>query len=177
MIAPALHIDFRGPPRSAGRWVGWLALAVAVFVVVAFSSHYSEVAQVHEAAQSRHDRLADRLRGSGLRRTAAPPDAQTLADVRRANAIIEQLVVPWDALFDAVESADLPGLAVLALTPNARDRSVRLAGEARSMEELLAYVDRMAAQPALNQVHLLGYRMVPREGVSVIAFTMAATWR
>ena len=50
MIAPALHIDFRGPPRSAGRWVGWLALAVAVFVVVAFSSHYSEVAQVHEAA-------------------------------------------------------------------------------------------------------------------------------
>lgn len=177
MNAPALQIDFRRPARSAGRWVGWLALAVAVVVVVAFSSHYSEVARIHEVAQSRHERLADRLHGSSLRRTAAPPDAQTLADVRRANAIIEQLVVPWDALFDAVESADLPGLAVLALTPNARDRSVRLAGEARSMDDLLAYADRLAAQPALSQVHLLGYRSVVREGVSVISFTMAATWR
>ena len=66
---------------------------------------------------------------------------------------------------------------MLALTPNARDRSVRLIGEARSMDELLAYADRLAAQPALSQVHLLGYRSVAREGVSVISFTMAATWR
>ncbi|MFM9915591.1 MAG: hypothetical protein ACKVOX_07275 [Rhizobacter sp.] len=154
-----------------------MALAAAMVAVVAFSDHYSEVAQVRDATQSRHDRLAERLRGSGLRRTDAPPDAQTLADVRRANAIIEQIVVPWEALFDAIEGADASGLGLLSLTPSARDRSLRLAGEARSMEELLAYVDRMAAQPALGQVHLQGYRTVVREGVPVLAFTLAATWR
>lgn len=176
MSRAALQIDFRRPARPAGRWLGWLALALAVPVVVAFSEAYREVEQLREAAQSRHDRLADRLRGSGLRRAAASPDAQLLADVRRANTIIDQIVVPWDALFEAVEGADARGLGVLALTPNARDRSLRLAGEARSMDELLAYVDRLAAQSALGRVHLLSYRTVAREGVSVISFTLAATW-
>ena len=106
-----------------------------------------------------------------------PPDASTLAASRRANAVIDQLSVPWADLFHAVEAADASGLAVLALTPNARDRTLRLAGEARSMGELLAYVERMAAQPTLRQVHLLGYSTAVRDGVSVVTFTLAATWR
>ena len=177
MRTPALRIDFRGPPRSGGRWIGWLALAGAVPLVIALSGAYSEVTQIHEAAVHRHDRLADRLRGGGVRRAVVPTDAQTLADVRRANLIVEQIVVPWDALFDAIEAADARGLGVLALTPNARDRSLRLIGEAKSVDEMLAYVDRMAAQPALGQVHLLGYRTVVRDGASVLAFTLAASWR
>lgn len=177
MKTAAIQIDFCRPDRSRGRWVGWLALAAAVAAVVMVSSTYSEVAQVHETAQSRHDRLVERLRGGGSRRAAVPPDAQTLADVRRVNTIIDQLVVPWDALFMAVEGADARSIGVLALAPNARDRSLRLSGEAPSMDELLDYVDRLAAQPALTQVHLLGYRTVVREGLSVLSFNLAATWR
>lgn len=177
MSSAPLRIDFRRPPRARGHWVGWLALALAVPAVVAVSRAYSEVAQRHEAAQSRHDRLAERLRGNGTRRAAAAPDAQTLADIGRANTVIEQLVVPWDALFDAIEGADARGLGLLSLTPNARDSSLRLAGEARSIDELLAYVDRLAAQPALREVHLLAYSTVVRDGASVLSYTLAATWR
>ena len=103
MRTPALRIDFRRSPRSGGRWIGWLALAGAVPLVIALSGAYSEVTQIHEAAVHRHDRLTDRLRGGGVRRAVVPTDAQTLADVRRANLIVEQIVVPWDALFDAIE--------------------------------------------------------------------------
>jgi hypothetical protein len=62
------------------------------------------------------------------------------------------------------------------MTPDAKERSLRLAGEARTMPELLAYVDRLAAQPGLRQVHLLGYDRVVREGTEVVAFTLLARW-
>ena len=45
------------------------------------------------------------------------------------------------------------------------------------MNDLLAYVGRVTEQPALSGVHLLGYNTVLREGVPVVAFTLAATWR
>ncbi len=181
MMHPALQLDFRRPAASRGRGVGWLALAAAVLGVIAVSQRYSDAAQAHDAALSRHEhleaRVQDRVLGSGSVRTAAAPDAKTLADIRRANAVIDQLTVPWDALFSAVEGADARGLGLLSLTPNARDRTLRLAGDARSMEELLAYVERMAMQQGLRQVHLLDYSPAVRDGVPVTSFTLAATWQ
>jgi len=177
MTTAALQLDFKRAPASRARWIGWLLLAAAVPAVILTSEAYSRAAQSWELAQSRNAHLQGRLQADSPRRAAAPPDAATLAAIRRANAVIDQLSVPWADLFDAVEAADARGLGVLSLTPNARDRSLRLVGEARSMAELLAYVERMAAQPALRQVHLLGYSTAVRDGVSVVSFTLAATWR
>ena len=177
MRSTALQLDFRRRARSPWRWLGGLLLVTAVLVGVAFSKQYGAVEQRHAAALERAASLNARQRATGPRRAAVVADPQALASLKRANVIIDQLTVPWDGLFDAFEAADSRELGLLSLTPNARDRSVRLAGEARSMNELLAYVDRAAAQPALGQVHLLGYNTVQRDGVSLLSFTLAATWR
>lgn len=177
MTTAALQLDFQRPPTTRARWVGWLLLAVAVPVVVLTAESYSRADQARALAQGRHEHLQARGQADRPQRAVAVPDADTLASVRRANAVIDQLSVPWGELFVAIEAADARGLGVLSLTPNARDRSLRLAGEARSMEDLLAYVQRMAAQPALQQVHLLAYGTAVREGVPVVSFTLAATWR
>ena len=175
-VAP-LQLDFRAPERPRWRWLGWALLVASVAVVLVFSEHVAEASQQHAKAQARNDQLSERLRDKTPRRAATAPDALTLAEVQRANRIIDQLTVPWDELFNAVEAADARGLAVLSLTPNALDRSLRLAGESRSMNELLAYVGRVAQQPGLSGVHLLAYNTVLRDGVPVVSFTLAATWR
>lgn len=177
MTARALQLDFRRPARSGWRWLGWALLAAAVAAALALGERHALLAQSHAAAQERHARLAERMRARAPQRATAAPDAQTLADIRRANLVIDQLTVPWDGLFDAVEAADARGLGLLALAPTARDRTLRLSGEVRSVLELLAYVERLAAQPALGQVHLLGYNSALREGTSIVTFTMAATWK
>lgn len=177
MTTAALQLDFQRPPASHARWVGWLLLAAAVPAVVLTAESYSGAEQAWMLAQGRHEQMQARGQADRPQRAVAPPDATTLASIRRANAVIDQLAVPWGELFDAIEAADARGLGLLSLTPNARDRSLRLAGEARSMEELLAYVQRMAAQPALRQVHLLGYGTVMRDGVPVVSFNLAATWQ
>lgn len=177
MRATPLQLDFLQRPTTGLRWVGWGVLVAAVGAVIACTQHYADEQQRHATAQDRHDRLDARMRATDPRRAVAVPDAQALADLRRANAIIDQLTVPWGELFDAADAADARGLGVLSLTPNARDHTVRMSGESRSMDELLAYLDRLAAQPALGQAHLLGYSSTQRDGVEVVSFTLAATWR
>ena len=181
MTPSALQLDFRRPGVSRGRWIGWGALMAAVVGVAVVSDAYSDAAHTHELAQSRHDRLEARLQqhtgGRDRNRSATIADVRTQADIRRANAVIDRLVVPWDELFNALEGADARGLGLLSLTPNARDRTVQLVGEARTMDALLAYVERMAMQSGLRQVHLQSYSVAARDGVPVVSFTLAATWQ
>lgn len=172
-----LQLDFKRRASGTWRWFGWALLLAAGVGAAALAERHAQLEQGHAAAQARHDRLSQQLRARAPRVAFASPDAKTAADVRRANAIIDQLTVPWDGLFDAVEAADARGLGLLALAPTARDRTLRLAGEARTVAELLAYVESLAAQPALGQVHLLGYNTAVRDGASIVSFTMAATWK
>ena len=176
MSAPPLHLDFVAAPVYRWRRWCWAALALMVVCVVVLAQLQSVVSERLEAAQARHDLLRERLRASGPR-VVPPADAQTTADILRANLVIDELVVPWERLFDAIEDADPGGLGALALTPNARDRTLRLTGEARDLNELLAYVDRMGAQSLLGEVHLQGYNTVVRDGHTVLSFTLAAVWR
>jgi hypothetical protein len=176
MSPPSLELDFRRPPRQRGRAAGWLLLAAATAVAVGLAEHQAGLTQHHALAQDALERATLRLQARAPRAPAAP-DAATLAALRRANAVIDQLTVPWDGLFEAVEGADARGLGLLSLSPGARERSLRLTGEARNVGELLAYVDRLAAQPALAQVHLQGYSSGVRDGTSIVSFTVGASWR
>lgn len=177
MSAAPLHLDFRRRPLDAWRWFGWLLLGMAVVALVLLAERHGQLTQDHAAARERLERLSGALRAREPQRRVATVDPKLLAAVRSANAVIDQLTVPWDGLFEAVEAADMRGVGLLALTPTARDRSLRVAGEARAMPELLAYVDRLAAQPSLGQVHLLGFNTAQRDGVPVLSFSLSATWR
>jgi hypothetical protein len=173
----AFEVDFRRAPRNAGRWAGWLLLVVACAVLAWLADGHAAVTEAHALAQEAHDFGAQRLRARQPASDTARADAQTLTELRRVNLVIDQLTVPWDGLFQAVEAADAKGLGVLSLTPSALDRTLRLGGEARNVGDVLSYVERLVAQPTLGAVHLQGYNTVQREGASVIGFTLAASWR
>jgi hypothetical protein len=176
-MATVLQLDFRRAPRDAWRWGGWALLAGAAAAAALLADRHATVAEAHALAQQAYDLSSQRLRARQPAPEAPRVDAQTLADLRRANLVIDQLTVPWDGLFEAVEAADAKGVGVLSLMPNARERTLRLAGEARNVGEVLGYVERLAGQSALGAVHLQGYNTVQREGASVIGFTLSASWR
>ncbi|WP_428423373.1 PilN domain-containing protein [Methylibium sp.] len=176
MSAVPLRLGFQAEPLARGHWPGWLALVLAVGLTAVLARQHLDTQERLGALQVRKDILEKRLQPARARGAAAP-DADTARQLRRANQIIDQLALPWDELFRAVEAADARSLGLLALAPNAQDRSLHLSGEARSVAELLAYVDRLAAQRGMSQVHLLDYETVVRDGSSVISFTLAAKWQ
>lgn len=170
-------LDFRAHATSAWRTLGWMALLVSLVACIWLAERLAQAADHRSAALGHQARLAEQLRVARPSPSSAAVEVQTAADIERANAVIDRLTVPWEELFDAIESADARGLGLLSLIPNARARSVRLSGESRSVADVMAYADRMAAQAALSQVHLLSYTTTVRGDVPVVTFTLAGTWR
>lgn len=176
MSATPLQLDFVRRASAPARVAAWVLLLLLASACVPLADAYTHAIEQRDRAQEKLDRLSRASQPRAVRRAVAP-DAQTLAELQRANGVIDQLTVPWEELFDTLEAADARRVAVLSVAPNARDHTLRLAGEARVMDDLLAYVSRLAERPTLAQVHLLGYSTTTRDGVPVISFTVAATWR
>ena len=171
----ALQIDFHPRAARAAPAFGWAALVVAGAAALVVGVHLKRSSDTVDELQSRHALLEARVQPPvGHAEAVGPELAHRIA---AANQAIDALAVPWAELFRSVESADARGLGVMSLVPNARTHLFRLSGEARSVPELFAYVDRLAALRVLEQVRLEGYETVQRDGVDVVSFSVAATWR
>lgn len=171
----ALQLDFHPRAARASRPVAWGALALACIAAGTAAWQLTRANEALSELRTRHDVLTARARPAPARAEVVAPElAHRIAS---ANQAIDALALPWDALFRSIESADARGLGVMSLVPDARTHLLRLSGEARSVPELLAYVDRLAALAALQDVHLEGYETVVRDGAGVVSFTVAATWR
>ena len=176
-VRTELLLDLRRCNFMRWRVLAWLALGVSAVAAALLARHDLRLTAQLEQLQDRNEALSARLHPPATRGVARVPDAREMVRIEHANAVIDQLAVPWGELFRALESADPRGTGLLSLSPNATDRSVRLSGEARTVADVVAYVDRVAAQPSLGQVHLVGYDTVARDGVQVISFTVSAKWK
>jgi len=111
----------------------------------------------------------------------APPQAPLSESTRReldaARRVLQELTLPWEALFGAIEASDGKGTALLAIEPDAGKRSVRISGEARSYPAILAFMQRLEASPTLSGVHLLTHQIREQEAGRPFHFTLAASWK
>jgi Tfp pilus assembly protein PilN len=173
-VSHRIDLEFVRPAWPRARAVGWLLLVAGCAGLAWRADVHAARGEALQRAQARHDALL--LRAQPSRTTADDDDEAGRLQVQRANAVIGRLALPWDALFDAIEGADARTLALLAIEPNARDGTVRISGEARSFSDLLAYIDRLAAQAGLSQVHLQNYEWQARGAARVVSFQVMARW-
>lgn len=170
-----MHLDFL-QPHAHRVGLGVLLLLVGAAVTgVLLVQHY----RVAREAALLDERISD---ASRMARRAMPQleprrvGGRALADeIRDANAVIERLNVPWDTLFRELETASGEGVALLAIQPDPASRKIRIAGEARKLEAVLDYVERLEARKGLTGVFLLGHEIrdaPPRP----VAFTINAQW-
>jgi len=178
MSQPPLRLDFCRPAMQRPGWLAWLLLAAALAAMAAVVNEQAQADDTVATLQQHHERLQARLHNKprsakGTERL----DAAAARRIQQANTAIDQMTIPWDGLFRTVEAADAREIGLLALVPNAQDRSLRLSGEARRIDDVLAYVDRLSTQAGLQGVHLLAYDTAEREGLAIVSFTLAAQWQ
>ena len=171
-----LHLDFQQPHARRNGMGALLLLVGAVAAALALAHQYRTARDTTQL----EERVADARR---LARRAMPPlDARVsrgralAEEIRDANAVIERMNVPWDALFHELEATEDEGVALLAIQPDAATRQVRISGEARKLDAVLGYVARLEARQGLRNVYLVGHevRDTPRRPV---AFSVSAEWK
>lgn len=129
---------------------------------------------VLQAEVARHDRAQRRARGEP---DAAPASPAAQQELRRADATIRQISLPWEPLFETLEITSGAGVALLSVQPDPKAEQVTISGEAKSYDELLSYTERLAQTKLLDRVYLTGHEVKQRDSVRPVAFSLAAHWQ
>jgi hypothetical protein len=166
-----LELDYLRQPRRA-RSTGYVVLAVALLIGAKQVDTYATAK--HDTAQMQA-RLA-RLESHGERSEKITlPDA-TVREIHRANDVLDQIALPWDRLFRAVESAAGDKVGLLGITPDPKTGTAEVAGEAVDLNAMFDYVKQLQRQPYLTRVYLLNQKLNDQDPQHPIRFTVTAAW-
>jgi hypothetical protein len=172
---PAMELDFARRGGSVSRF-GVLLLVTGVIAaggtIVAQRSISGEVA----ARETELEQLRSLSRRSLAAIDAREADSPELRDqIKRANEVLAQLNLPWASVFAAVESAQDPSVALLAVVPDPRARTVQIIGQGRDLAAILNYMRRLQ-DARLQDVVLATHEAKLKEPGQPVEFTLLARW-
>jgi Tfp pilus assembly protein PilN len=99
------------------------------------------------------------------------------AQAGAVNASVQQLNVPWRGLHDAVQAATPATIALLALEPDAKKSSVRITAEAKTSDDMIAYVEQLQRVEWFSAVLLARHEINEQDPNRPIRFQVDAQWR
>jgi hypothetical protein len=171
MNLPRLELDYVARPTRT-HWAGLLLLTAALGIAAKLGLHYRDI--LREKAQ------LEAVYGvaPAERATSPVPLPQNYAEqARTAQATVRQLSLPWSQLIRALEDAATQDVAVLQVQPEAQQQRVRITAEARNQDAMLEYLHKLAAAPALNNVHWTSHQVLAEDPQRPLQFSVLATFR
>lgn len=153
-------------PRARTDWRLWACIAIVGACAGLAGVYLWKMREQVVANQSRYDTL---LRAARDKRPRAPSTADVEAE-KHWSSLANEIRYPWDRVFQAVERADGADIELLELQPDKQAGSITLRGEARSNEALAAYLDRLAMQAVLQNVHLVRHQRAAHDRLEVLEF-------
>ena len=169
-----LNLDYaRGPFGAA--WLGWAVLAAGVLATSLAIYSFLDVSKELGDQESKLARL-QRKPGPALRGDLSAPEAKRYAEeIKFANAVAERLTYPWEELFTVLESTKT-SVALLALEPDVAKKLLRITIEAKNKSDMLAYMEELAANKQLVNVHLVDHQLQAQVPGQPVRFSLQASW-
>jgi len=163
---------FRAPPRLV-----FLAPAIVLLLATAAGQGQQYLERQAELA-ALQAATAARTQAPLTQRSAAPAPHIVIAPAQASavNAAVMQLNLPWRDLAEAVAGATPPSVALLSLEPDAKRRQLRITAEARSSDDMLAYVSRMQAEEGFSSVVLTRHEVMEQDPNRPLRFQISAQW-
>src|SRR5262245_55632341 len=173
-----LALDYRTGSGPAVRLARMAVLALGVGLLALTAVLLVQRWQVLSALRGQTEELRQMAKRSAGVLRARPGDApEAEAEIRRANTVLEQLNLPWPQLLDAIESTRGENVALLTIQPDARQRTVRVTAEAKSLGEALEYARRLGKDPRLKAVHFVNHEIVQQDAQKPVRVQLLGEWR
>lgn len=170
---PALQLDYQRKLKSFS-WGHAALLAAAMATVIATAIYYREL----RAKADDWDVKAERM--ERVSRPRGGPDGAAAADLalelKQANDVARQLTLPWERLFQALESVSGKDVSLLGLEPNTERKVVKIRGEAKNMAVLLDYIKRLEQCGAFGTVFLQNHMVQQQDPDQPVRFALLADW-
>lgn len=172
----ALDIDFIEHRRFASP-MSLLLFVVGVMAMGVVAVDYLDAHEELQRVEAQQVRLLRRVRHDAIpRQRENSPVAMAQTDAQSAERIVLQLNLPWDALLHELENLADPGIALLSIESQGQTRMLRLTGEAKTMDDVVAYVTRLRESPKIVAATLSGHEEKQAGAVAVIRFSLDVDW-
>ncbi|MGJ7917495.1 PilN domain-containing protein [Massilia sp. LXY-6] len=175
-----VRIDFA--PPSLARGVLWASRPTWAVVLMLAATGVTLVLAC--TGLQRQQRGLEQLRTMVRIPTQAPPPGVVAArppvpeaQAGAVNAAVLQLNLPWRALHDAVQAGTPANIALLALEPDAKKSTVRITAEAKSSDDMIAYVEQLQKVEWFSAVSLARHEINDQDPNRPIRFQLDAQWR
>ena len=170
----ALDINWVARPRTVTP-LGLLLATAGLLCAAWVAQNYLELDAERSSLEARQARLNRAAKnGRSGKAVAVLPLARD--DAQTAAQIDAQLQLPWDSLLHTLEQHSSPKVALMGLDVQAASHSVHLVGEARTMDDALAWVRQLRQAPQLQQLVLTSQEEKPAAGQKVQRFSLDASW-
>jgi hypothetical protein len=171
-----LRLDYQ--QKLSFTWAGLALLVLAIITLILSGAYYLKVSSQTSSWESRFERVRGKAGAFGLsgksNETVSPDLAQ---EVNNANVVLRQLSIPWDALFEAVESSAERKVTLLALEPDVEKQQVKITGETKDYKSLMNYLMKMQEYPIFGSIYLQNHHIQLQEPDQPVRFTLLATWQ
>jgi Tfp pilus assembly protein PilN len=175
-----VDIDFAAPSlrRSVLRTGpgGWSVCVLALLLCASAAGLGWRIENQQRRDQAQLARLRARVQAPSAPSAQAPLTPIAPPQASAVNAAVLQLNLPWRALREAIGAATPAEIALLALEPDPRKRSVKLTAEASGSAAMIAYVEQLKAQELFVAVTLLRHEINDQDANKPIRFQLEATW-
>lgn len=171
-----MDIDFVRQKRPTGV-MGVVLVLAGVCATIGVGNAYVRQSQQLDSWESKLlDIKKMSRRTPGVIVEAPRESLEAQQEVRVANAVLRQMAVPWDALFREIETHTDDAVALLSVQPDLQNRVVRIAGEAKNLQVLVAYIRRLGAAQALSNIYLTNHEVRTQDPQRPVAFSLVAVW-
>jgi len=171
-----LSIDYLRENQTQHR-VGMAMIAVAVALVLALGMYYRSLTVQSARLEDSVAKVERKLHPEhGGMMVSAVDAQQAVVEIKNANEVIMQMTLPWNELFNALEEANSNDIALLGIEPDAKNRRVRVSGEAKNSEALFTYLRSLQAIKSMSGVYLKSQQVQERSREKPIRFTLDASW-
>lgn len=164
--------------------IDYSLLAIGLFALVMVSYQFTtsekevdywetRVARIEQQQQQQQREAAPRRSSRQKQQNIGQEIRQ---EIRKASVVIDQMNLPWESFFDAIEFAAHEDVAILSLQPSIANRNMRISGEAKDMSVLLLFVEALERELVFENAHLLNYKIKLDNPHKPVAFLLTASW-
>jgi hypothetical protein len=171
MLMTSLRLDYQRCMQPFPL-AGTVLLSFAVAITVLTGGYYFSLSADSKA-------LEDSLKK--FEQTADAPTRSShpekSGDIKQASEVLRQLTLPWEDLFQAVESSTIPQVTLLGMEPDLEKHVVNISCEARDIASMLSFMKRLETRREFIAVYLQNHQIQQRDPERPVRFSLIAFWR
>jgi hypothetical protein len=171
-----LAIQFACQKQQVRRF-GAVTLGIGLFALAAGALHFNEMRALARETEALTSKMDEDARRTAAAQKQEAPRMVPEASVRAMNDAIAKLNLPWRELFAALESARPDNIALLALEPDGRKRTLLVQAESRAPEHMIVFVERLRSLPAFDYALLVRHELREQDPNRPYRFIVELRWR